>query len=93
MTVEQTDEQNTRWVAVWAINSPEYYGQLQDVAADGPDALRELVKRIWTNAPDGTTEYYQAREMAPGDYDRVDWSEVASDLIGDTNNDDEDEEG
>lgn len=91
MTVEQTDEQNTRWVAVWAVNSPEYYGQLQDVAADGPDALRALVERVWKEAPDGTTEYYQAREMAHSDYDRVDWSEVVADLIGDTNSGDEED--
>lgn len=77
----QTDEENTRWVEVWAVNSPEYYDRLVNVAEDGPDALRGLVEELWRDAPDGSTEMYQAREMRHGDYDRVDWQEVTDTLL------------
>jgi hypothetical protein len=87
----QTDEQNTRWVTVWAVNSPDYYDRLQATAAGGPDALRALVEQIWKDAPDGTPEYYQARAMSHDDYDRVDWTEVVTDLIGDTDTDTDEE--
>lgn len=94
----QTDEENTRWVEVWAVNSVPYHARLMDAAEDGPEALRELVENeLWNNPPDGTTEYYQAREMTNSDYDRVDWTEVATTLHnGETpwlDNDDEDEDG
>lgn len=77
----QTDEENTRWVEVWAVNSVDYHGQLQDAATEGPEELRGLVEQLWKSADDGTTEHIQAREMTDSDYDRVDWAEVAKTLL------------
>lgn len=77
----QTDEENTRWVEVWALNSVDYYDRLLKAADQGADDLRELVEQLWDNPPEDSTEYYQAREMAHDDYDRVDWQEVANTLL------------
>lgn len=82
--MNNTTEENTQWVETWAVNAADYYGALQDAASDGPDALRELVHQIWTDATEenhANGGYYQARHMSEADYDSVDWSEVASTLL------------
>ncbi len=80
-----TTEENTRWVETWAVNASDYYGELLDAANDGPDALREYVYKLWSNATedgDNSGTWYQAREMSESDYDAVNWSEVAATLLG-----------
>lgn len=81
--MSDTDAENTRWVEVWAVNASDHYGDLQAAASEGPEALRELVYELWTNAKEGgdhSGTYYQAREMSEADYELVDWAEVAETL-------------
>ena len=78
--MNDTTEENTDWVATWAVNAADHYAALQDAASEGSDALRALVYHVWTNATEESHEngaYYQAREMSEADYDSVDWDEVA----------------
>ena len=87
-----TAQENTDWISKWISNHPYLYGEAQEAASDGPDALRDMLMDVLTKSREGSDYYgtYEtAREMTPSDYDTVDWDEIVAVLIGDDQDDDE----
>jgi hypothetical protein len=77
-----TEEENTRWIYVWAENDPAHHFELVEVAKGGPAALRERIEDVLKSAEPESTAWYTGREMTPGDYEDVNWKEVVATLLG-----------
>lgn len=74
----------TRLVGVWLANDHDPYFELGPLAAEGAVAqLAQRATEILTTARKGSAAWYTAQELAPADYDRVDWAEVARDVYDD----------
>lgn len=74
-------KENTEWVSVWIVNDAEFYEPAREAARIGAAELGEFLTRTLQYAYPESAAWYTAREMSENDYDRVDWAEIASDLL------------
>lgn len=71
----------TDQVASWIVNDSEYYYQAQELARARPGALALLLKGIIQAAKPFQAPWHVGQVLSPGDYDEVDWDEVARQLL------------
>ena len=72
----------TEQVALWLANDGEYEPVARRLARQGAlselgTAYAELIRR----APRGSAAWQVAQSLAPDDYDRIRWSDVAAELL------------
>ena len=71
----------TRWVELWLINDGDYYPQALDLALAGEvEELGKWVSGVLRTARMPSAAWHTARELAPNDYARVDWADIARTL-------------
>lgn len=66
----------TDFVAMWIENDGEYFERARELLID-PDRFERFLSTRLRQAQKGTAAWYTAQELAPNDYARIDWAEVA----------------
>ena len=69
----------TEQVSLWIQNDGDCYGHAQDLLAT-PDVLGSWLRLVLKTSVEGSAPWYVAQELAPNDYDRIDWETIAKDL-------------
>lgn len=75
----------TEMVELWIANDGDHYGRALILAAhyreEGSHGLVEyLTEAIQTAVDETKTPYYIRRDLAPSDYDLIDWDAIAESL-------------
>lgn len=71
----------THLVQVWIENDGEHIVDAQAYARQGADVLADHLTEILRQARRSSAPWQTAQELAPNDYDRVDWQGIANDLL------------
>lgn len=69
----------TEQVALWIANDSEYIEGAKERAHD-PERLRAYLGSIIRRMPKGRAAWHVAQELAPNDWDRIDWKRVAEEI-------------
>lgn len=71
-------------VSVWIVNDGDHFDRAQTLLATTPgtEALGTFLSLELRAARKGTAAWHTAQELAPNDYKRIDWEEVAHQLVG-----------
>ena len=69
----------TEQVSLWIQNDGDYIEQARERAHD-PERLRAFLGSVIRRAPKGQAAWHVAAELAPNDWDRVHWDDVAEAL-------------
>ena len=70
----------TEQVSMWINNDGDHYFRARSVAKQAPEELGAYLKPILCHARPQSAPWHLAQELAPNDYDRIDWASVAEDL-------------
>lgn len=72
----------TDMVETWIINDGQYYFEARERARDGAEELGQYLRFVLRvpSARNGFAEEV-ANELAPNDYDRIDWQQIAETLL------------
>lgn len=70
----------TDQVALWIVSDGDYYGKAREYAEQGPKALQEYAERRLRTARPHSAAWHVRQELAPNDYDRIHWDDVAHQL-------------
>lgn len=78
------DKASTEYVSTWICNDGDYYEAARTLAL-GKDlaGLAEYVTNVLDAAREGSAAWHTRRELSANDMLRIEWLEVATDLIGD----------
>jgi hypothetical protein len=71
----------TEQVALWIENDSNYIDGARRAAHTGTEHLRQYLTLIISGAPAYSAPWQVAQEMAPNDWDRVDWESIKKDLL------------
>lgn len=71
----------TEQVKLWIANDSDYVRQAQTVARIGTEHLAEFAKDVVLTAPRHSAPWHVAQELAPNDWDRINWKQVAEELL------------
>lgn len=71
----------TEHVEQWLIHDGFHVYRAANAAEVSPDALSRYVARTLRSASEGTAAWECAQELAPRDYDRIDWSDLAATVL------------
>jgi hypothetical protein len=69
----------TEQVSLWIQNDGDHYYEARD-RAHNPERLRAYLGSVIRRAAEDSAPWYVAQELAPNDWDRVDWAQIAEDL-------------
>lgn len=78
----------TDLVSMWIVNDGEHFHEARRAAGSdwaarsGYSELREYAERIIRTARRTTAPWHVAQELAPNDYARIHWADVANQLTG-----------
>lgn len=72
----------TEQVRLWIVNDSDHYHQAQDAARKGAKELEVLLRGILRHPVAQSAPWQVSRELAPNDYNRIHWDEVAEELKG-----------
>jgi hypothetical protein len=70
----------TEQVALWIANDGDYIERARDWARSGPLYLQRRLRGVIEAAEEGTPPWHVAQELAPNDFDRVRWRDVAEEI-------------
>lgn len=75
----------TEMVELWIINDGDHYEQASTLAAhwleEGAEEFERYITRVIQTATDpNQAPYYIRRDLAPSDYDLIDWRTIAETL-------------
>jgi hypothetical protein len=76
--MDVTDE-----VSRWIINDGDHYHAARARAMDTVESLETYIRSVLADAPHQSAAWHVSNELSVRDLDRIDWPEVADDLIGD----------
>lgn len=71
----------THQVATWIINDGLYYMTALKMARMGTKALASFCTRTIEAARHGEAAWHVRQELAPNDYARIRWEDVAAELL------------
>jgi hypothetical protein len=71
----------TDQVKLWIVNDGEFIGSARTASAD-PAWLEKLLAYLLHTAAEGSAPWHVAQELAPNDYTRINWAEIAEELRG-----------
>ena len=69
----------TASVSEWVINDGDYYEHAR-MLRHAPDVLGGWLTLALKMAKRGSAAWYVAQDLAPADYERIDWASIAQDL-------------
>lgn len=85
MRMEHSDRAKwvTEQVALWLANDGEFYDTARKLARQGslPDMAPAYVELLRRADPRTTHAGWLAAQLAPEDYDRIHWADVAAELL------------
>lgn len=71
----------THLVTVWIENDGDHVDMARQMAKVGPESLASRLTEILRRSPRGSAPFQTAQDLAPNDYARIDWKQIAEDLL------------